>query len=262
MKILFIGDVVARLGRETVGKVLPGIISKEKIDLVIANAENSAHGKGASKSTLDELSRYGVDFFTGGNHIFWNKKFTENMSEFPIVRPSNYINAPGSGYKEIDLGVKGKILVINLVGVAFMPSLVTSNPFIHIEDLLQNINPEDYRAIIVDFHAEASSEKVLMGQFLDGKVSAVLGTHWHVPTADNRVLDNGTAYVSDVGMVGAQNESLGVDKEIAFQKLKSPLPSRNEWVEEGTSMFNSVLIELGNVGMKAKSITRLDVWNI
>ena len=262
MKILFIGDIVAKLGRETVAKILPDLIIKNNIDLVIANAENSAHGKGTTPDVIKELQGYGVNFFTGGNHIFWQKSLLDQMDDLPLVRPANYINSPGKGYDTIDLGGKGKVLVINLVGIAFMQANVSLNPFIFVDNILSSINPEHYKAIILDFHAEASSEKVLMGHYVDGKVSAVLGTHWHVPTADNRILEGGTAYVSDVGMVGAENESLGVSKAIAFERVKSPVPQKSEWVEEGKAVFNSVLIETENVGMKAKSITRLDYWDI
>lgn len=262
MKILFIGDIVAKLGRQTVAQILPDLIKKNDIDLVIANAENSAHGKGTTPEIIKELQGYGIDYFTGGNHIFWQKSLFDQMDNLPLVRPANYINSPGKGYDTIDLGAKGQILVINLVGIAFMQATVTLNPFIHIDNILSLINPEHYKAIILDFHAEASSEKVLMGHYVDGRVTAVLGTHWHIPTADNRVLEGGTAYVSDVGMVGAENESLGVNKKIAFERVKSPVPVKSEWVEEGKAVFNSVLIETANVGIKAKSIVRIDYWDI
>lgn len=262
MKILFIGDVVAKLGRETVGKILPDLLSKHDVDLVIANAENSAHGKGTTVDVLKELQGYGVKYFTGGNHIFWQKSLLDHLDDLPLVRPANYINAPGKGHDVVDLGANGQVLIINLVGMAFMQGTTTLNPFIYIDNILDSVNPDHYKAIIVDFHAEASSEKVLMGHYLDGRVTAVLGTHWHVPTADNRVLEAGTAYISDVGMVGAENESLGVDKKIAFERLKSPIPQKSEWVEEGQAVFNSVLIETENVGMKAKNITRVDFWDI
>ncbi len=262
MKILFLGDIVAKLGRHTVGQILPDLIKKNDIDLVIANAENSAHGKGTTPDVIKELQSYGVSYFTGGNHIFWQKDLLEQMDNLPLVRPANYINAPGKGYDTIDLGAKGQVLIINLVGMVFMQSTVTLNPFIHIDNILSSLNLDYYKAIIVDFHAEASSEKVLMGHYLDGRVTALVGTHWHVPTADNRILEKGTAYVSDIGMIGAENESLGMSKEIAFERVKTPVPQKSEWVEEGKAVFNSVLIETTNVGVKAKSIVRLDYWNI
>ena len=233
-----------------------------KIDLVIANAENSAHGKGATPNVLKELQGYGINYFTGGNHIFWQKKLLDEMENLPLVRPANYINCPGKGYNTVDLGEKGQVLIINLVGIAFMQATVTLNPFIFIDDILNSINPELYKAIIIDFHAEASSEKVLIGHYVDGRVTAVLGTHWHVPTADNRILEAGTAYVSDIGMVGAENESLGVNKEIALERVKTPIPQKSEWVEEGKAVFNSVLVETAKIGIKAKSIVRLDYWDI
>lgn len=262
MKILFIGDIVAKLGRQTVAKVLPDLLVKNNIDLVIANAENSAHGKGTTPEVIKELQGYGVNYFTGGNHIFWQKSLLDQMDNLPLVRPANYINSPGKGYDTIDLGQKGKVLIINLVGITFMQATVTLNPFIFIDNILNSIDPDFYKAIMIDFHAEASSEKILMGHYVDGRVTALLGTHWHVPTADNRLLEGGTAYVSDVGMVGAENDSLGVVKEIAFERVKSPIPQKSQWVEEGKAVFNSVLIETENVGMKAKNITRMDFWGI
>lgn len=258
MKILFIGEIVGKLGRRTVGALLPNLRQSANIAVVFANAENIAHGKGVTKTTLAEVQDYGVNTFTSGNHIFWRKEVFEvfDVNDPLLIRPANYPNdVPGQGFKIIDLGQDGRILLINLLGRTFFNEPVFC-PFRTVDKILKDFEDEKFAAIMVDFHAEATSEQVAMGWYLDGRVTAVVGTHRHVPTADVWVLPQGTAFVTDVGMVGAQHSVLGVEPEIIIEKLKNPQPQKFEWVEEGPAVFNSVLVEVEDGG--AKSIERID----
>lgn len=251
MKILFIGDIVARPGREIVKEVLPKIIKKYKPDLVIANAENIAHGRGATVKTLKEMQDVGVDFFTGGDHLFWHKGFENEVGRLPIVRPANYTERmPGVGHKVLESDV-GDVLIINLMGQTFIKAPL-SNPYIKADEIISEYN-RDFEAIVVDFHAEATSDKYAMGFFLDGRVDAVVGTHTHVPTCDNRVLSNGTMFVSDIGMTGIVDSVLGVKKEIIIDRVAYGRKQRFEWETEGRREFRSVLIDTNK-----KKIERLD----
>lgn len=261
MRVLLIGDVVGKLGRRTVSQVLPDLRKKEKIDFVVANSENATHGRGIKGKHLDELLKAGVDFFTSGDHIF---QFEEILSEdVPLIRPANYTKGtPGVGYRKV-LVKKTKILLINLLGWVFLGERLpvrlgiirqVENPFLVVEKILKK---EKADLILVDFHAEATSEKRAMGFFLDGKVTCVFGTHTHVPSADAQVLPYGTGYVSDLGMTGAKDSVLGVEKEIIIERLKSGDASSFDWVEKGPSVFNSVLLE--TKGEKVVSMRRVDL---
>ena len=259
MKILFIGDIVGKLGRRTVGALLPNLRKDANISVVFANAENIAHGKGATKATLEEVQSYGVGAFTSGNHIFWRREIFEvfDADSPPVIRPANYPNdVPGKGFRVIDLGKNGRILLINLLGRTSFAEAVFC-PFRTVDKILKDFEGENLAATVVDFHAEATSERVAMGWYLDGRVTAVVGTHTHVPSADAWVMPRGTAYVTDVGMVGARHSVLGVEPGIIIEKLKSPQPQKFEWVEKGPAAFNSVLIEVDKDG-KARSIRRVD----
>lgn len=258
MKVLFVGEIVGKLGRRTVGKVLPTLCKDASISVVLANAENIAHGKGVTKATLEEAQGYGVNYFTSGNHVFWRKGTSDLLegNDASIIRPANYPqDVPGQGFKVIDLGKDGKVLLINLLGRTFFNEPVFC-PFRTVDNILKDFEGEDFTAIVVDFHAEATSESVAMGWYLDGRVTAVVGTHRHVPTADAWVLPQGTGFVTDIGMVGARHSVLGVEKEIVINKQMNPQPQKFEWVEEGPAVFNSVLIDVENG--KAKSIKRVD----
>lgn len=258
MRILFIGEIVGKLGRRAVGGVLPSLRESANISVVLANAENIAHGKGATTATLEEVQGYGVDAFTGGDHIFWCEKAFEELdkSDPLLIRPANYPkDVPGKGFKVVDLGKDGRILLINLLGTTFIDQPAFC-PFRTADKILKNFAKQSFSAIVVDFHAEATSEKAALGWYLDGRVSAVVGTHTHVPTADAKILPKGTAFVSDVGMVGARDSVLGVEPEIIIQKLKSPLPQKFEWAETGPAVFSSVLIEVE--GGRARDIKRID----
>jgi metallophosphoesterase (TIGR00282 family) len=226
VRIAFIGDVVGKSGRRTVAEAAPRIRREHAADLVIANAENSAGGFGINARCLEDLEKAGVDFFTTGNHV-WDKREGERLLDERdnIVRPANYPGkAPGRGAAVVP-GTDGTVAVLNVQGRVFMPPI--DCPFRTVESLLSDL-PATVRIIVVDMHAEATSEKIAMGWFLDGRVSMVLGTHTHVPTADERILPEGTGYVTDVGMTGSYDGILGVKKEAVIRRFLEMRPTRFE----------------------------------
>jgi len=254
MKILFIGDIVARPGREMVKELLPGFIKDKKIDLVLANAENIAHGRGATRGTIEELIEVGVDHFTSGDHIFWQKGFEDDIDSLPVIRPANFPPGhAGKGYTVIDVGKHGKVLLINLLGRVFLNERV-DDPFRTADEILLQFKSEDIAYTIVDFHAECSSEKVALGFYLDGRVDAVVGTHTHVPTCDQMTLPQKTLYLSDIGMTGIVDSVLGVEKDIIIKYYLSGLNQRFEWENAGRKAFRGVLLDT-----QKNSIERLDV---
>jgi len=272
MRILFIGDIVAKLGRRAVGEVLPNLRKKEKLDFVIANAENVTHGRGAKITHLKELVGAGVDFFTAGPHIFYldpDEPFSDPSVR--IIRPYNLPpSVPGVGFGIVKVGAK-KIAILSLLGLENLGERLgedernrqwltgtVANPFGAASIALAKISAEKPDLILVDFHAEFTSEKRAMGFFLDGKVTAVVGTHTHVPTADPAVLPGGTGYVTDLGMVGAQESVLGVEPEVIINRLKENSADPFAWVERGPAVFNSVLLEVDPKG-KIKRIERRDL---
>ncbi len=252
MRVLFIGDIVGSPGRHIVEKSLPDILNKYKIDFTIANGENSAGGAGMNKSSFQELAALGVDAFTMGNHTWDNRdllNFIQNESR--IIRPANYsLGLPGQGWQIFNLKGK-KLAVCNIIGRVYMPP--AECPFNKMNEILEIIK-EDEKAdyIIVDFHAEATSEKMAMGWYLDGRVSAVLGTHTHIQTNDARILPKGTAYITDVGMTGPRDSVLGVDKDIILKKMLTQMPVRFE-IARGDLQFNAVILTLEENG-RAKDI--------
>jgi hypothetical protein len=262
MKILFIGDISAKPGRNTVKKILPKIKEKYKPDLVVANCENAAGGLGINKAVLSELQSYGIDYFTGGDHVWGIKDFREDLYDIslPIVRPYNYEGSdklPGKYYDVVDLGAKGRVAIITLLGQSFMRSM-SRNPFWAIDELLETLHkdPDFPKTILIDFHAEATSEKLCLGNYLKSRITALVGTHTHVPTCDHRLMGQ-MAYVSDVGMVGPLDSSLWVDFDIATHNFKYPYRKMIEPEENGRMVFNSVLIT--EEDGKAKKIERIDV---
>lgn len=267
MKILFLGDISGKPGRQVIKKVLPDIKTKYKPDIVIANCENAAHGIGVTRDTIKELISYGIDFFTSGDHIWSIKDFVEDLYDFslPVLRPYNYEyqeKLPGNGFKEIDLGKKGKIIIINLIGQSFMKTNSRS-PFWSSDELFKSLNIDAFgrdksgekQNIFVDFHAETTAEKICLGYYLKDKVSAFVGTHTHVATADQRLIGS-MAFVTDVGMVGPLDASLWIKFDSAIHNFKYPFKKMPEMETKGRMIFNSVLIELEN-GV-AKSIKRID----
>lgn len=256
MKILFIGDIVGKPGRRAVSQLLPDLRQELGVDVVIANVENTAHGKGITPSTWEELQAAGIDIGTGGNHTF-SKPDAVALHNDPtqmLVRPYNLIDAAGQGQKTYQVGQK-TLLVVNFLGEFGMHLEHVDNPFAALQQWWPNHPTAD--TIIVDFHAEATSEKVNAGWYLDGKVAAVVGTHTHVPTADARVLPNHTGYITDVGMVGLKNSSLGVDKDLTLQRFLTGQKAANEISEHGLVTFNAVLIEAeGNTCRQIELIQR------
>lgn len=257
MKVLYFGDVVGRVGRVGVRKVLPQIVAEHQPDLIIANAENLAHGTGITPKTVQELVEAGVQVFTSGNHV-WDKPIGEEILQDRqpvVIRPYNYgKRKSGVGYKEMTIAGK-KILVINLQGQIWMKDEV-DNPFKALDEILSSHAPKNFDAILVDLHAEATSEKVAMGWHADGRVSLVVGSHTHVPTADARILPQGTAYITDIGMSGARNSVIGVKTEKVLNRFLG-LPGGNfEYDETGTCDVNAILVEIGP-DRKATSIKQL-----
>lgn len=259
MKVLFFGDVVGRIGRQGLKKALPEMKKEYQPDLVIANGENAAHGIGITKKILNELKEAGVDFFTSGNHIFKKPEAEELLTakDSIILRPANYpTGTPGPDYKIIEVGSR-QILIINLMGQVFIKEEFAS-PFEKIDEILVKIDQKNLAGIIVDFHAEATSEKVAFGWHVDGRVTAVLGTHTHVPTADAKILPQGTAYITDVGMVGATDSIIGNEKGPVLDSFLTDVAHKVEIPEEGEVEIDAILLEIDPKTKKAKSITRLD----
>ncbi len=256
MKILFFGDIVGQPGRKAIKKIIPKWKKKYQPDLIIANGENIAHGSGITVKTLNEILSAGVDLVTSGDHTWKQKEINillENK-ETPLIRPANFpANLPGKGYRLIEIRTK-KVLVINLIGRAFMKQQY-DDPFRKADEILESERSEQADIIIVDWHAEATAEKVCLGWYLDGRVTAVLGTHTHIPTADNRILPQNTAYISDVGMVGVQDSSLGRNKEASIRRYLTQIPNHLE-VAEGPVEINAVLLKTGQKN-KAKKIERI-----
>ena len=256
MRILMIGDVIGRPGREAVDRILPGLRDEMGIDLVIANGENAAAGFGLTEDTASELLDSGVDVLTSGNHIWDKKEFIPYMDDvrgegLPVVRPANYPCAPGVGV----IRRKG-VAVVNLMGRVFMAQL--DCPFRTADRILDEIrNEEETPVIIVDFHAEATSEKQAMGWYLDGRVSGVFGTHTHVGTVDARILPGGTAYLTDVGMTGPVDSVIGSDTRAVLERFLTSMPQRLE-VAKGPCVLNSVLVEVDEETGRAIHLERVD----
>ena len=254
MRILIVGDVVGRPGRKAFGKYTKELRQNHNIDIVIVNGENSAGGKGVSRKSLDELYAAGADIVTSGNHIWDNREVQGLIDDEPyLVRPANYPEgAPGKGWCLYPFKAKN-IAVINLSGRAFMPDM--DCPFQKIDDILSEIG-EQADIKILDFHAETTSEKMAMGFYLDGRVQVVVGTHTHIQTADERLLPNSTAYITDLGMVGPWNSVLGVKSDIIIKKFTSCMPVRFD-LADGPAVYSAVIVEIDDATNKAVAVERL-----
>jgi metallophosphoesterase (TIGR00282 family) len=253
MKILFLGDIVSDPGRKAVVTLLPKVKDEVKPDVVIANVENMVQGRGINDETLKEMQTAGIDYFTSGDHVFWQKNTDEILDREFIVRPANYpVGIAGKGHHLLDLGAKGSILIINLMGRTFLNDRL-DDPFRKIDEILAEYEGKDIQATFVDFHAEATSEKLAFAFYVDGRVDAVVGTHTHVPTSDTMVLPKGTLYVTDAGMNGNIDSVLGVKKEIIINLFMTAQNQRFEWEDTGRIAFRSVFIDT-----EAKEIKRID----
>ena len=262
MRILFIGDIFGRPGRTIVKERLPALVGEHAVDLIIANGENSAAGFGITPSLAEDLFDLGIDVITTGNHVWDKREIVEYFESADgnqhsparrVLRPANYpAGMPGWGVYE---GRKGKtgFAVINLQGRVFMAS--NDDPFRVADQLIKSVKA---KVIFVDIHAEATSEKISMGWYLDGRVTAVVGTHTHIPTADERVLPGGTAYITDVGMSGPYDGVIGVQKELVVGKFLNNMPVRFE-AATGDVRLCAVVVDCDEVTGKARSIQRLMV---
>ncbi|MDI6709633.1 MAG: TIGR00282 family metallophosphoesterase [Thermoanaerobacterales bacterium] len=258
MRLLVIGDVVGRPGRRAVREWLPGLKADHGIDLVIANGENVAGGNGITRETAQELFACGVDVLTMGNHVWDKREVLGFIDREPrIVRPANYPpGTPGLPFG-IYPTVRGpKVAIGNLSGRVFMPAL--DCPFRRADEIVDEMR-RITKLVVIDFHAEATSEKVALGWHLDGRVTAVLGTHTHVQTADERILPGGTAYITDLGMTGPRDSVIGVKREIVIEKFVRQLPQKFE-TATGPRQFNAVVITAEDESGKALGITRINLW--
>ncbi|MDD5711694.1 MAG: TIGR00282 family metallophosphoesterase [Smithellaceae bacterium] len=256
MKILFIGDIVGKPGRRAVRELLPTMVADNKIDLVIANCENAASGFGVTREIVEELFGYGIDVLTSGNHIWDKREVLEFIEDYEtLLRPANYpTGTPGWGSVIMPTSSGLHVGVVNLAGRVFMHSL--DCPFRCLDEEIQKISAKSH-IIVVDFHAEATSEKQALGWFADGRVSAVLGTHTHVQTADDHVMPGGTAYITDVGMTGPFDSVIGTKKEIVLNRFLYQMPNKFD-VAKGDIRLQGVIIDVDEEGGKARDIKRLD----
>ena len=260
MKILFLGDVMGRSGRHSLRDHLPQAIIDNNIDFVIANGENAAGGFGITESICNELYSYGVNVITTGNHLWDQKEITNYIDKDQnLLKPYNFAEgSPGLGFNIYELDNKEKIAVINIMGNLFMRSC--DNAFFKIEEVLQKIDVKDLSFIFVDFHAEASSEKMAMGHHLDGRVTAVVGTHTHVPTADATIMEHGTAYQTDAGMCGDYDSVIGTKKQEFVRKF-APQDTERKRVPpaDGVGTLCGVIIESQHDNFLAKNIQSIRI---
>lgn len=257
MRVLFIGDVVGKPGRRAVATLVPKLREQRGIDFVVANGENSAHGAGLTASTVDALLASGVEVITSGDHVWDQKEICGIIDREPrLLRPLNFpASAPGRGSTVVQLDGLPSVGVLNLIGRVFMPN--TDCPFRAAEAEVARLRQQT-NIIVVDFHAEATSEKIAMGRFLDGKVSAVIGTHTHVATADEQILPKGTAYISDAGMCGPHDSVLGRDVAAVLQRFLTQMPQKMEVAEGGVALCG-VIVDVDENSGRARSIERIRV---
>lgn len=260
MKLMFFGDIIGRAGRRAIAQVLPDWQKTYQPDFIIGNTDNLAHGKGVTKKVLEEMMSMGFNGFTAGDHAFDNGVASEVFADdkYPIARPANFeASAMGRGFFRLPGGSRGDLLIINLMGQVFLKEPYTS-PFTAIDEILATEKTKgNLVGVLVDLHAEATSEKIAFGWYVDGRVTAVIGTHTHVPTADEWIMPQGTAYLTDAGMIGVRESVIGVKKEQSLQRFLTSEQVRLEPVEEGEVLVCAVLIEFDPATMKAQKIERL-----
>ena len=253
MKILFIGDIFGSPGRRIVADHVQDIVTSNQIDLAIANAENAAGGFGITPAIAEDLFKLGIDVLTSGNHVWDKRELYDYLNRQPrLLRPANYPDGPGHGLVTVKARNGVECAVINLQGRTYMPS--TDCPFRKADLLLSQIDPA-IKVRFVDFHAEVTSEKMAMGWYLDGRVSAIVGTHTHVPTADTRILPGGTAYQTDCGMTGPYRSVIGVDTETILQRFLSGMPVRMEAAKGGAEL-HAVIVDVDEETGKSRAVRR------
>ncbi len=260
MNILYVGDIMGKPGRQVISSTLADIRQEHKVDFVVAQGENLSHGKGMQISHTEAMLKAGVDFFTAGNWTLHRPEIVPWLEDpaKPVIRPVNYkAGTPGRGWKVVDTPM-GKIQIISLMGeiVGAFPADI-DNPLLAVDAILDETKNEPYVARIVNFHGDYSSDKRVIGQYLDGRVTAVIGDHWHVPTADAQVLPGGTAHITDVGMVGSYDSCLGVKTDVIVERWKSGKPSRNELETDGRMWFCGLLIAVDGATGKAKAVKQV-----
>jgi len=261
MKILYVGDIMATPGIEIVEQLLPQLRTDYDIDLVLAQAENVSEGKGITPADMQRLRVAGVNAFTAGNHSLSRPEIHDAMNDpaQPIIRPANYpVGTPGLGYKYVDTPL-GKVLFMSLLGhiVGRDADKLVDNPLQVIDKILAVETDTEKIATVVNFHGDFSSEKVIIGHYLDGRASLVVGDHWHVPTADARVLPKGTAHMTDVGMCGVLDSSLGVTFDSVIPRWRDGTQTRNVMATEGPRQFNAVLVTIDTATGRAQSVEHI-----
>ena len=255
MRVLAVGDIVGRAGLEKLKEVLPKVVSENNIDFVIVNGENAADGMGITEKMYKEILNLNVDVVTMGNHTWGKKEIFNFINDKHIIRPANYpSNNPGRGYDIYECKDK-TIAVINLIGRTTM-TVLSENPFLVAKEIIDEIK-EAVDIIIIDFHAEATAEKIALGYYLDGEVTAVFGTHTHVQTADETILEKGTAYITDIGMTGPKKSVIGMDVEVSLKRFATSLPEKYR-IADGKAKFNSCMFEIDDITNKVKKIERIN----
>jgi metallophosphoesterase (TIGR00282 family) len=261
MNVLYLGDVMAEPGLQLVQKLLPGLRAERKVDLVIAQSENLSDGKGIRREDFARLKKAGVDFCTGGNHSFFREEIFPQLNDpaQPIIRPANYPEGtPGLGFKYAQTA-KGDVLVISLLGkiVGKDADLPVDNPLQVVDAILESQKDVPHVATVLNFHGDFSSEKLIIGYYLDGRVSAVIGDHWHIATADAEVLPKGTAHITDVGMCGSLDSSLGVKFDSLITRWRDGKTNQNIIETEGRMQFNALLIDVDEQTGLARSAQQI-----
>ncbi len=263
MKILFFGDVMGSIGRKAIIKTLPALKKEYKPDLTVINAENLAHGKGITEKTLKQMQEAGVDFFSSGNHVYSKNNANEifQSHKFDIIAPANDPRTlKNYGYKVLKIGKK-TLIMLNLLGKTFIDEKNIKCPFKTFDKLYKEFQKYHPDYIILDFHAEATSEKVALGHYVDGKINALLGTHTHIQTNDSQILPKGTAYITDIGMVGAKESVIGVKKDIIIDKFLNDSKIIFDIPKTGKVTISGVLLEINKKSSKIKVIQKETIIN-
>ena len=256
MKILTVGDVVGKIGINKLKIELPELIEQRKIDFVIVNGENAAEGMGLTEKMYRDMLNLKVDVVTMGNHTWGKKEIFGFIDDEHIIRPANYpANNPGKGYRIFEKNGK-KIAVINLIGRVTM-GVLSENPFLMAKQIINQIQSRT-DIIIVDFHAEATAEKIALGYYLDGAATILFGTHTHVQTADEKILSNGTAYITDIGMTGPKDSVIGMDIKASIKRFETSLPEKYK-IADGEAMMNTCVFEVDDTSNKVVKIERINL---